>query len=240
MFHFDKSFLHQKELELGHSYSKWSNEEKKDFILSLLGVQISHLDSYIQSLSENVFDSYIDVIISLGFEIIQCNSFVYTKSPNVLGNSGCEVMMFHKESGMLYYLTSCQEKNGGKKVSINRSELYFQMSNLRSSVSDEVKEVISHCSRIKYNDGSVFRMFSNVDYNIIKTLLDSCHFVKPWSSADNLGLLNEEDCFQYLDGKVVATDAESLKKLQIEKIKRMPEDVRELLGVSRKRNLINR
>lgn len=217
MFKFDNSFLGKRIIKLGKHYSEWTEEEKKDFILDYFQVTLSNLDSYVESLPHDLFSSTISTLKKWGFEIIYSDSVQYKRDPNLVGTLGEEIIMFHRSSGMLYYLNSFQKKTANGLVNdIKRSELYFCMSSFKTSIPLDFQNKVSQCSKINYADGSNFRMYSNIEIDTIKQLLDSCDFVKPWNLLEfDLGILNEGECFQIINGMPISVERETMKQILV-------------------------
>lgn len=220
---FKKVDLEKWEILFGCSYANWTEEQKAEFLMALVKNQISTLDQYVDSISiNNPFEAKINTLKDLNFEVVYRGEFVY--SDRIPAQ---DVVMCNKETGMIYYATSYQDGYSiNRRTDVKNSQLYLQIAGIRPDAVEDVSQVLNHSSSIRYDDGSSFHFFSDIKPEEVEVLLSSCEFVTPWTSNENLNVLNEGDCFNPT-GEFVGLTSEEIQKM---KIAQMPEDVQKVMG----------
>ncbi len=139
---------------------------------------------------------------------------------------------------MLYYATSIQEKRSiGRETDVKRSELYFQASSIKKDASFEAKLIAQRGSGIQYEDGTVFKSYTNIKNEEIKTMLENFNFLSTWTSNQSLMLLNEEDVYQNVNGRVIPRSEIDEKIIHMNKIRQLPEEIQSYLGYEEVQNV---
>ena len=139
---------------------------------------------------------------------------------------------------MLYYATSIQERRSiGRETDVKRSELYFQASSIKKDASFEAKLIAQKGSGIQYGDGTVFKSYTNIKNEEIKTMLENFNFLSTWTSNQPLMLLNEEDVYQNVNGRVIPRLEIDEKIIHMNKIRQLPEEIQSYLGYEEVQNV---
>lgn len=222
---FNKSMLNKWESFFGCPYSNWTEEQKSEFLTSLVINQVSTLDQYVESLSiANPFEDRISMLENMNFEVVYRGEFVYPYT----GIPGQDVVMFNKETGMLYYTTSYQDAHSiNRTTDVKHSYLYFQTSGMKDGASKEAEQLLKASSYIRYADGSSYHSYSKISPEEISLLLNNCEFVSAWSQNPGFSILNEGDCFNIVGNQL--EDA-AIQEAQDKKIMQMPEYVQEIIS----------
>ncbi len=242
-FEFNEEIIKEWEQQLGKRYKNWSNEDKKNFLLYIVTSQIPILDSCVESsyglssLQQTPFGQKINELIDMGFELVLNNDFKYVGYTGSNGTEAKEMVLFH-QSGLLYYATSIQEKRSiGRETDVKRSELYFQASSIKKEASFEAKLIAQRGSGIQYEDGTVFKSYTNIKNEEIKTMLENFNFLSTWTSNQSLMLLNEEDVYQNVNGRVIPRSEIDEKIIHMNKIRQLPEEIQSYLGYEEVQNV---
>ena len=242
-FEFNEEIIKEWEQQLGKRYKNWSNEDKKNFLLYIVTSQIPILDSCVESsyglssLQQTPFGQKINELIDMGFELVLNNDFKYVGYTGFNGTEAKEMVLFHP-SGLLYYATSIQEKRSiGRETDVKRSELYFQASSIKKEASFEAKLIAQRGSGIQYEDGTVFKSYTNIKNEEIKTMLENFNFLSTWTSNQSLMLLNEEDVYQNVNGRVIPRSEIDEKIIHMNKIRQLPEEIQSYLGYEEVQNV---
>ncbi len=241
---FNEEIIKEWEQQLGKPYKNWSNEDKKKFLSYVVTSQIPILDSCVESLyglssslQQTPFGQKINELIGMGFKLVLNNDFKYVGYTGSNGTEAKEIVLFHP-SGLLYYATSIQERRSiGRETDVKRSELYFQASSIKKDASFEAKLIAQKGSGIQYGDGTVFKSYTNIKNEEIKTMLENFNFLSTWTSNQPLMLLNEEDVYQNVNGRVIPRLEIDEKIIHMNKIRQLPEEIQSYLGYEEVQNV---